>query len=102
MTDEEMRQTMEFILERQQQFADDILLLRESQAEFQEQVKQFQEQVRQAHAGYDMRLARLAEATLTTFGKLTEAQKATEERLNIFIAVVERHLGGKQNGESQT
>lgn len=83
---------MEFILERQQQFADDILLLRDSQAEFQEQVKQ-------AHAAFDIRLMRLAESTLTTFGQLSEAQKKTDERLNILVGVVERLISERREGQ---
>ena len=33
--------------------------------------------------------------------RLTEAQAETEERLNIFINIVERHLSNGQNGKAQ-
>ena len=87
-----LNKKMEFIVEQQAQFATDIQLLRESQAEFQKQVKE-------AQAAFDVRLGRLAETTLTTFGKLTEAQKATEERLNIFIDVVGSYISRGRNGK---
>lgn len=88
-----LNKKMEFIVEQQAQFTSDIQTLRESQADFQKQVKESQ-------AAFDVRLGRLAEATLTAFGKLTEAQKATEERLNVFIDVVERYIGKGGNGTS--
>lgn len=88
-----LNKKMEFIVEQQAQFTTDIQALRKSQSDFQKQVKD-------AQAAFDARLGRLAEATLTTFGKLTEAQRATEERLNIFIDVVERYIGKGRNGSS--
>lgn len=88
-----INEKMEFIVEQQAQFAADIQVLRESQADFQKQLKESQ-------AAFDVRLGRLAEATLAAFGKLTAAQQATEERLNIFINVVERYIGKGRNGTS--
>ncbi len=89
MTNEDMQRTMEFILERQQQFAIDIQLLRETQTEFQKQ-----------QAAFDVRLMRLAESTLVAFGKLAEAQKVTGERLDALIGAVERIITGERNGKN--
>ena len=48
----------------------------------------------------DSRLTKLRAHTDTRFAELAEAQARTEERLNIFIGVVERHLGRNGGGGS--
>jgi septal ring factor EnvC (AmiA/AmiB activator) len=112
MTDEEMRRTMQFILEQQAQFVADIQKISEVQAQQQQMQAQQQQQI-----------GRLAEATLAITGivgrladaqerterrvvelaeaqaHLAEAQKRTEERLKIFIGVVERYITEHRNGK---
>ncbi len=89
MDNEEINRKMEFIIEQQAQFAADIQVMREIQATDTKLLKE----------GHQT----LSNAVLTIvglIGSLTEAQKRTEERLNVFINVVERYISG--NGRSET
>ena len=110
MTNEEIGQRIEFIIEQQAQFTSDILILREIQAA---DTKLLKEQYRN-----------LSDAVLTTVGmvgRLTEAQERTDlrvaqladglartdanvaelaERLNIFINVVEKYINRNGNNGS--
>jgi hypothetical protein len=94
MNNEEFEKRMEFFLEQQAQFASDIQLLREAQAQT------------------DSVVARLANVTLAGFNdvnakinvlvdsqiNLTEAQSRTDENLRNLIAVVDRHFTEGRNG----
>lgn len=93
MTPEEIQQNFEFLLQRQQEIADNMTLLQESQM-------LFQKQVAEAQAAFDARLLRLSEAALSIFGRLDKSQQETEERLNIFINIVERFISDKQGDKS--
>src|SRR5260370_5772216 len=99
---EEIEKKIEFIVEQQAQFAVDIQILRETQAE-------------------DARLVKDSlMATITLIGKLVEAQDRTDkrvaeiaegvartdanvselaERLNIFINVVEKYISRNRGSE---
>ncbi len=111
MNNEEMNKRMEFIVEQQAQFAADIEVMREIQAaderRLKEEMKLLKEQDR-----------KLSDAVITVVGMvgnltqaqtrsdesiklLTEAQVRTEERLNIFIGVVERHITGNGGSENR-
>ena len=103
MTNEEMNQKMEFIVEQQAQFAADIQATREVQTA---DAKLFKD----ALLGVIDIIGRLTRAQERTEGTvdslaadiklLTEAQSRTDERLNNLISVVERHIGG--NGGSHS
>ena len=103
MTNEEMNQKMEFIVEQQAQFAADIQATREVQTA---DTKLFKD----ALLGVIDIIGRLTRAQERTEGTvdslaadiklLTEAQSRTDERLNNLISVVERHIGG--NGGSHS
>jgi hypothetical protein len=94
MNNEEFEKRMEFFLEQQAQFASDIQLLREAQAQT------------------DSVVARLANVTLAGFNdvnakinvlvdsqiNLTEAQSRTDENLRNLIAVVDRYFAEGRNG----
>jgi len=83
MSNEEMDKKMEFIVEQQAQFAADIEVMREVQAA---DAKLLKEQYRN-----------LSDAVITVVGlvgTLAQAQTRTEERLNLFINVVERYISG--------
>jgi predicted nucleic acid-binding Zn-ribbon protein len=111
MTPQEMERTMEFIVEQQAQFAVRIDKLLESAEKF----ERSQHELQQADARLHENQARLYEnqATLTAsllrvaeiVEDLAEAQKKTEsrlqqtdERLNVLINVVEKHIAGHDHG----
>lgn len=117
MTDEEMNKKMEFIVEQQAKFAADIEMTREVQARdsillkdgmlglmdvvgslarVQQAADDRINLLTSAQARSDENISRLAEAE----SRLTEAQARTEERLNIFINVVERYISGNGGAES--
>jgi hypothetical protein len=114
MSEEELNRKMEFIVEQQAQFAADIQVMREVHAAdtklLKEQdrklsdavitvvglvggVTEAQTGLTAAQAGLTAAQARLTAAQARTDEKLAEVA----ERLNVFISVVERHLGGNGN-----
>jgi Tfp pilus assembly protein PilN len=117
MNNEEMKKKMEFIVEQQAQFAADIQVMREVQAQ---DAKQFNEQDRklsdamvgllgflgiltQAQTRSEERIDLLARKQITTdeeINRLEQAQARTEERLNALISVVERFFSGNGGTES--
>ena len=115
MTNEELTQKMEFIVEQQAQFPADIEVMREVHAAdtklFKEESKLGKQQIHSLSAAVTAvvgMVGRLSEGQEETNNKLSELQARadasfaelaaagarSEERLNIFINVVERHLGG--------
>jgi hypothetical protein len=108
MSNEEMNKKMEFIIEQQAQFAADIQVMREVQAQdaklLKEQDRKLSDAVvtvvgligslTQAQTSTDGRINVLADS----FNRLAQAQARTEESLKILINVVERHISG--NGGS--
>ena len=119
MTNGDLDKRIEFIIEQQAQFSADIEVMREVHAAdtklhkeetklVREDAKLMKEQIRSlndavtAVVGMVGRLSEAQERTDATvaqrFAELAAAQERTEERLSIFINVVERHLGG--NGVS--
>lgn len=114
MTPEQMERTMNFILEQQAQFSADMQQMKEAQAELQKMQavheKKF-EQLTQAQLAAFTMIGHMAEAqkqTTEAQKQMAEAQKLmveklaeTDERLNIFINIVERHISTHHhNGES--
>ena len=96
MSNEEMNKKMEFIVEQQAQFAADIEVMREIQAAdaklLKAETKLLKEQYRN-----------LSDALTTVvglIGTLAQVQTRTDERLNVFINVVERYISG--NGGRQS
>jgi hypothetical protein len=95
MSNEEMNKKMEFIVEQQAKFAADIEIMREVQAA---DAKLLKEQMNVLQELYH----NLSDAVITVVGlvgSLTQAQTRTDERLSVFINVVERYISG--NGGSQ-
>lgn len=95
MSNEEMNRKMEFIVEQQAQFVADIGEMREVQAQ---DAKLLKEQMNVLQELYH----NLSDAVITVVGlvgRLTQAQSRTDERLSVFINVVERYISG--NGGSQ-
>jgi len=110
VTNEQIEKRIEFIIEQQAQFASDIQVLREIQAA---DTKMLKEQYRNlsdavvtavgmvgriaaAQERTDQRVAELAEKV----SELTDAQARTDERLNIFINVVEKYISRNGNNGS--
>jgi hypothetical protein len=118
MSNEEMNKKMEFIVEQQAQFAADIEVMREVQAQdarlLKEQHRKLSDAVitvvgmvgtltqSQAHANDRINLLAQAQTrTDNSFNLLAQAQARTEESLNILINVVDRHISGNGGSENR-
>lgn len=111
MSEEEMQEKMEFIVNQQAQFAADIQILQESQSELTKKYHQLTDAVITVVgvvgklAETQERTAReMAEAQKRTdakFAELAAAHAETGERLNIFISVVERYISERRNGRAR-
>ena len=102
MNNEEMNKKMEFIVEQQAQFAADIEKMREVQAADAKLLKEQDRKLSDALIAVVGIIGNLTQALTRTDESvkfLTEAQARTEERLNVFINVVERFISG--NGGSE-
>lgn len=82
MTHEEMERSIEFVLQQQARFASDM-----------QQLTAFGAELAKGQIRLQNGLAEVAAAQKVTETRLAEVA----ERLNVFIGVVERHIGG--NGE---
>src|SRR5258706_5312165 len=103
MTNEEIGQRIEFIIEQQAQFASDIQLLRELQAADTKLLKEQYRNLSDAVVAVVGMVGRLAEAQARTDQKvseLTNAQAGTDQRLNIFLNVVEKYIS--RNGKNDS
>ncbi len=93
MTPEEMQRTMEFLLAQQARFDARLEKLLESHERLERSVME----LRESHVTLTSSVLRvvglveeLAKAQMATDGRL----KATDERLNVLIKVVEKHITG--------
>ncbi len=110
MTDEEMNKKMEFIVEHQAKFATELEVTRERQAVDTARLEEQDRKLTNAVIGLIDIVARLTRAQTESESKvssladdikrLVEVQARTDERLNIFINVVERYIGGNGGAES--
>ena len=103
MTNEEMNKKMEFVVEHQAKFAAELEIMREVQATDGKLLRNGLLAVVDVVGN----LARTQMRTDDRISLLTEAQARTEEsikslteRLNIFINVVEKYIGGNGGSES--
>lgn len=101
MTDPEIRNQMEFILNQQAQSAVIVQRLSESQEQIKERVSRLEGAfvglvniIGETHKATQAKLEVLAQAQIVMEGALKE----TNERLNTFIDVVERHITEGRNG----
>ena len=110
MSNEEMNQKMEFIVEQQAKFAADLGMMREVQAA---DARRFQDglfglfDIVGSLTRSQIRTDETVNSLAADFSQLTQAQTRTEERLdqlaerlNIFINVVERFISGNGGAES--
>lgn len=110
MTNEEIGQRIEFIIEQQAQFTSDIQILREIQASdtklLKEQYRNLSDavvtvvglvgKIAEAQERTDQRVADLAEGLARTDAQVSDLT----ERLNIFINVVEKYISRNGNNGS--
>lgn len=112
MSNEEMNKKMDFIVEHQAKFASEIEIMREVQAA---DSRRFSDALigtlaivgnlteALTRTDENVRLLTDSQKTLAEAqASLTEAQARTEERLNIFINVVERYISGNGGSELRT
>lgn len=112
MSNEEMNKKIEFIVEHQARFAAEIDVMREVQVA---DSRRFSDALIDtlgivgnltealAQTDENVNLVAEAQASLTEAqASLTEAQARTDERLNIFINVVERYISGNGGSELRT
>ena len=115
MTNGELDKKIEFIIEQQAQFSADIQVMREVH---EADAKLLKEQLRslsdavitvvglvgglaESQQRTDTKVAELQARCDASFAELAEAQARTEERLNIFINVVEEYISGNGNKGSR-
>ncbi len=94
MTQEQMENAMNFIVEQQAKFSVDLELMKESH---EQRIKD----IDAVQAVHQELLEQLTEASVNAFkvvAELGKAQKQTDERLNILINVVENHISN-HNGK---
>ena len=111
MSEEELNRKMEFIVEQQAQFTADIQVMREVHAAdtqlLKEDTKLLKEQYRNLSdavttvVGLVGGLAQSQAALMVTQTRTDEKLAEVAERLNIFIGVVERYIGGNGNKRSE-
>jgi SMC interacting uncharacterized protein involved in chromosome segregation len=114
MTEEEMQKKMEFIIEKQAQFAVNMGLLREAQqrtAACDDKIAIPQEQWARMQADMDEVMVALAKAQQRTNKKIVELiavqantdlkMAKTDERLKHLVNVLEMHINEGHNGKSK-
>ena len=111
MSNEELNQKMEFIVEHQAKFAADIEVMREVHEKDSKLLKNglvglvdIVGGLTHAQMRTEESVNRLAAAHLRTeesIDRLTQAQGQTDERLNNLINVVERHISGNGGAENR-
>jgi septal ring factor EnvC (AmiA/AmiB activator) len=111
MTPEQMQRTMEFIVEQQAKFATDLQQLFESDNRLREQQATLTAalvRLAELHEDLEKETNERFKKTDKLFAEVARAQKATDarlsqtdERLNIFINVVEEQLVRRRNGKKR-
>ena len=97
MNEDELKRKMDFIVEQQAQFVVDIHELKTSQQELATKQSVLTDALL-TMVGAVGKLSVAYEQLAAKVETLTEAQAATDERLNAFIDVVERFLSERRNG----
>ncbi len=110
MSEEEMQRKMEFIVNQQAQFAADIQQLQESHSRLTDamttvvglvgKIAEAQDRMAQEQERMAKEMAESQKRTDEKFAELATAQAETDERLNIFINVVERYINERRNGQN--
>jgi len=98
MSNEERQRQMDFIVAHQAQFAVDIQKLQETQAELTKKHNHLTEALTTV-VGIVGKIGAAQELTDARLAELAVRHAETDDRLNVFIAVVERFIS--RNGESR-
>lgn len=100
MTNKEMEKTIQFILKHQAKFASGLQQEAAQQVRFISDIQQLRE-VQATTSGAIVTILDVVGRLATSQRELTEAHRQTElnvgelaDRVNVFIAVVERHISG--------
>jgi vacuolar-type H+-ATPase subunit I/STV1 len=105
MTDEERQRQMDFIPEQQAKFHSDLEIMKETQAKAQANAEKRFNQLEKAFIelyNFIGDTAKLQRENTEQIAELRAAQRKTDERLNIFITVLERDISSRQNGKTKT
>jgi hypothetical protein len=98
MTNEEMQKAMEFILQQQAQSSVKIDGVLDAQKAAEERWTRTEEGIRAL-----LSIAEIHEREIVTLGQkiaeVSENGRATDERLNLLINTVERHISESRNGK---
>jgi chromosome segregation ATPase len=97
MTNEEIQRVMEFIVKRQESFAEGMEQMRESHAKAEERISRLE--IAAVHLYNETTELRKAQKELTLkMTELAEAQAHTDQRVNALIDVIEQWRNGKSQG----
>ena len=97
MTNEEIQRVMEFIIKRQESFAEGMEQMRESHAKAEERISRLE--IAAVHLYNETTELRKAQKELTLkMTELAEAQAHTDQRVNALIDVIEQWRNGKSQG----
>src|SRR5262245_42628887 len=103
MTEEEMNHRMEFIVEQQAQFSVNIQKLGQNLqklTEAQTKSEQRMNPMEGAFVGLVNLIGDAQKQTEARISELAQAQTRTDERLNTFINVLERHIESKNGSQN--
>lgn len=97
-SEEKMRRDMEFIVEQQAQFVVDIQKLQETHTAAEKRMTRLETALVK---GYQETTSKI-NALIESQEGMVQAQQRTDERLNVFITVVERFITEGPNGKRVT
>ncbi len=100
MTDEERQRQMDFIVNQQAQFAANMQLSEEKWARTEEGIRSLLA-IAEIHEREISDLKDSIRETSVITRAATEAGRATDERLNALIIMVEKYLSERRNGRGQ-
>ena|SRR5712692_7283254 len=101
MNNEQFERRMEFIVEHQAQFSADIQQLKQTQEAEAKLWREKHNDLTDALTTIVGMVGKLAEAQQRTdeqISELTNKQAETDDRLNVFVTVVERYINEHRNG----
>lgn len=101
MTEEQMQNTMQFIIEQQARFAVDMEAMKEQSSKTDERIRTLTDALLSLTRITEENAKQTSERFRETDGKiarLAELGEGTEARLNAFITLVEKYIAGRNGG----